>query len=107
MIRVPGSKVEERHSWNSSHAISSYFLFNLPRHADHHIKATQPYWNLKLRDSAPQLPYGYLNMIIISLIPPLFKKIMHPKLVSWDKEYATEEEKYYIDEANELSLKTR
>ncbi len=73
-------KVLPIHSWNSSHRFSNYLLFNLQRHSDHHALAHIPYVNLKHHDNAPQLPSGYPGMILLALIPPLWFKIMNPKL---------------------------
>lgn len=68
------------HSWNSAHQFSNSILFNLQRHSDHHASAHLPYTVLKHQDSAPQLPSGYPGMIMLSLVPPLWFKIMHKEL---------------------------
>ena len=54
------------------------FLFELVRHADHHLYANKKYQNLKHIDESPELPYGYPLSIILALIPPLWFKIMNP-----------------------------
>lgn len=68
------------HSWNSAHHFSNSILFNLQRHSDHHASAHLPYTVLKHQDSAPQLPSGYPGMIMLSLVPPLWFKVMHKEL---------------------------
>lgn len=73
-------KVQPHHSWNSSHSIGRYLLFELTRHSDHHAHAKRPYPVLRHFTSAPQLPFGYPMMILISLIPWFWFKIMHPLL---------------------------
>lgn len=73
-------KVLPIHSWNSSHMFSNFLLFNLQRHSDHHALAHIPYTNLKHHEDAPQLPSGYPGMILLALIPPLWFRIMNPKL---------------------------
>lgn len=75
-------KVRPIHSWNSAHKFSNYLLFNLQRHSDHHSLAHLPYTVLKHQEKAPQLPSGYPGMIILSLIPTLWFKIMNPKVLS-------------------------
>ena len=84
-----------RHSWNSNHFISSIFLYNVTRHSDHHRLAKLKFWELDpCPDNAPMTPYGYLSMLYLVLITPyLYKKIMHRKLIDWDLNYATSEER--------------
>ncbi|MBY0515560.1 MAG: alkane 1-monooxygenase [Bacteriovoracaceae bacterium] len=76
-------KVTPIHSWNSAHKFSNLLLFNLQRHSDHHALAHLPYTILKHHDEAPQLPSGYPGMILLALIPPLWFKVMNPKVEHW------------------------
>jgi alkane 1-monooxygenase len=71
-------RVSAKHSWNSNHIIGRIFLFELVRHADHHLHANKPYENLNHIDESPQLPYGYPLSIILALIPPVWFRIMNP-----------------------------
>ena len=72
--------VRATHAWSSSHRASNYYLFRLPRHADHHQFARRPYWALRHLDDAPQLPSGYGTMVLVALVPPLWRATMHPRL---------------------------
>jgi alkane 1-monooxygenase len=74
-------KVLPRHSWNSSHPLSRYVLFELSRHSDHHAHATRKYPLLRHFEDAPQMPTGYPGMILLALIPPLWFKYMDRKLI--------------------------
>jgi alkane 1-monooxygenase len=65
------------HSWNSNHIIGRVVLFELSRHSDHHFKADKPYQTLESSEQSPIMPTGYPGMIILSLIPPLFFKVMN------------------------------
>jgi alkane 1-monooxygenase len=75
--------VNPLHSWNASHKLSNYFLFQLQRHSDHHYNALKRYQVLNHYDESPQLPYGYPTMIMIALVPPLWFKMMNPLLADW------------------------
>ena len=99
LIREPGEKIELRHSWNSNHALSSYLLYNLPRHSYHHISSI-PYWKIKNASEAPELPHGYLIMIFLSMFPSLFEKKMKKKLQDWDLKFANQYEQSMAREAN-------
>lgn len=64
------------HSWNASHWLTNRFLFNLQRHSDHHYKPGRRYQVLRHYDESPQLPNGYAGMIVLALIPPLWRRVM-------------------------------
>jgi len=78
-------RVSAHHSWNSSHVFGRLMMFNLSRHSDHHYKASKKYQVLKHQDDSPQLPTGYPGMMILSLIPPLWFKVMNPKIEQIEK----------------------
>lgn len=73
-------KVRPVHSWNNSNKLSNMLLFNLERHSDHHYKPGRRYQVLRHFDESPQLPTGYFGMTVIAMVPPLWKKMMHPRL---------------------------
>lgn len=73
-------RVAPRHSWNSSHRVMGWFLFDLGRHSDHHAMASRPYRELRHHEDAPQLPAGYATMLLAALVPPLWFRIMNPRL---------------------------
>ena len=93
LIRVPGTRVEPRHSWNCNRFVSNLMLFNLPRHSHHHQFANKPFWDLKNLEDAPVMPHGYLTMLIISLVPPIWNAKVEPLLLAWEENLATEEER--------------
>jgi len=76
-------KVNPLHSWNSSHVLSNFFLFQLQRHSDHHVYAHKRYQVLNHHDESPQLPFGYSTMIILALVPPLWYNVMNGRLETW------------------------
>ena len=96
LVRVEGTRVEARHSWNSSRRLTNWMLFNLPRHADHHIKPGKNYWELDARRDAPQLPHGYFMMAGMAMVPPIFRRKMHPFLEVWDRDHASDAERALI-----------
>jgi alkane 1-monooxygenase len=84
---APGryERIEACHSWNSSHRVSNWVLINLARHADHHLSASKRYPLLHTRDEAPQLPAGYSAMMLLALVPPLWRRVMDPRVVAWQQ----------------------
>jgi alkane 1-monooxygenase len=74
--------VRAQHSWNSDHRASRVLLFELPRHADHHMSANRPYQTLQSVPGAPQLPAGYPAMVLLALLPPLWFRVMDKRLAA-------------------------
>ena len=68
------------HSWNSNHVLGRIVLFELSRHSDHHYLASRKYQVLRHHDDAPQMPTGYPGMMILSLIPPLWFRVMNHRV---------------------------
>lgn len=75
-------RVQHHHSWNSDHAIGRLMLFELTRHSDHHWKASKKYQVLRSVGTGPQLPTGYPGMMLLSLVPPAWFAVMHPRIAA-------------------------
>jgi fatty acid desaturase len=104
MVRNPDTTpVQPRHSWNTNKRFSSWTMFNLTRHSHHHAHGDVPYQELRPYPEAPMMINGYLTTIVVALIPPLWHKLMTPKVLEWDANYASEEERKLADEANRKS----
>ena len=74
------------HSWNSNHTLGRIFLYDLTRHSDHHYLASRKYQILRHFEEAPQLPMGYPGAVLLSLIPPLWFKIINPRVKALSEE---------------------
>lgn len=86
-----------RHSWNASHRASNWLLINLQRHSDHHYKPDRRFPLLQTwgTDDAPQLPYGYPLMTLSAMIPPLWKRVMNPRVKAWRRQYYPDVEDWH------------
>lgn len=84
--------VQPRHSWNASHRVSNWMLINLQRHSDHHYKPNRrfPLLQTYAESDAPQLPFGYPLMTAMAMIPPLWRRVMNPKVRAWRRNYYPE-----------------
>jgi alkane 1-monooxygenase len=69
-----------KHSWNSVRRMNNASLFNMGRHADHHRFSARPYNELEVLDGGAQLPCGYAGVILMALIPPLWRRVMDPRV---------------------------
>ena len=93
LVRVPGARVEARHSWECDRFLTNAIQYNLGLHADHHLAAGKPYWQLQSRSGAPRLPCGYTTASFIALVPPLWRTMTEPLLADWDRRLASDEER--------------
>ncbi len=85
LINGKYERVNPLHSWNANHLMSNLLLFQLQRHSDHHAFASRPYQVLRHFDESPQLPFGYPVMILMSLFPVLWFRVMDKRLESWKR----------------------
>lgn len=73
-------RVQIHHSWNSNHYIGRIVLYELTRHSDHHFKASKKYQVLENKADSPQLPFGYPTSILLALLPPVWFRLMNPRV---------------------------
>jgi alkane 1-monooxygenase len=69
-------KVRPEHSWNADHPLGRLLLFELTLHSDHHASPHRAYPALRSFTEAPQLPTGYPGMMVLSMVPPLYFRVM-------------------------------
>ena len=79
---APGKyeKTTHLHSWNSNALLTNLLLLQLQRHSDHHAVAYRRYQTLRQFDDSPQLPAGYSTMLLLAWFPPLWFKVMNPRV---------------------------
>jgi alkane 1-monooxygenase len=82
-------RVTPLHSWNASHRLTNALLFNLQRHSDHHVWPTRPYYTLRHHAESPQLPLGYAGMALLAMVPPLWRRVMDPRVEAHRARLAT------------------
>ena len=75
-------RCQPHHSWNANHVASNLVTFHLERHSDHHAWAARHYQSLRHFDEVPQLPSGYFGMFLLSYVPPLWRRVMDPKVLA-------------------------
>ncbi|MGW4371774.1 alkane 1-monooxygenase [Nocardia takedensis] len=83
------ARCSPRDSWNSDRLVTNILLFHLQRHSDHHANPGRRYQTLRSCGEAPQLPAGYATMILLALIPALWRRVMdHRVLAHYDGDLA-------------------
>ncbi len=72
---------QPHHSWNSNHVLSNLVIFQLQRHSDHHTHPGRSYQSLRDFPNVPRLPSGYFAMFLLAYCPPLWFRVMDPRVV--------------------------
>jgi alkane 1-monooxygenase len=90
-------RTQPHHSWNASHRVSNWLLINLQRHSDHHVKPDRRYPLLQTYEDevAPHLPHGYPLMTLAALVPPVWKRVMNPRVKAWRARHYPEIEDWH------------
>ena len=103
-------RVQPHHSWNASHRISNWATWNVQRHSDHHHRPIRAYPLLQHygTDIAPQLPANYTGMILVAMVPPLWFRLIDPRVDAWRRQFYPEidnwrpyESKLYLSHPDE------
>lgn len=83
LIRVDAQKapLPDTCSWNSSSELANLLIFNMGRHSDHHRQPTASYQALSGLSGTPELPFGYAGSILLALVPPLWRRVMNPRVL--------------------------
>ena len=84
--------VKPQHSWNAAQKASNWLLINLQRHSDQHYKPDRRFPLLQnyTDAEAPQLPHGYPLMTMAAMVPPVWRRIMNPRVRRWREMYYPE-----------------
>jgi alkane 1-monooxygenase len=69
------------HAWTAPHA-SNRSTFNLGLHADHHLVPARRYAGLDNAAGSLQAPFGYPGLFLLALVPPLWFRVMNPRLAA-------------------------
>lgn len=73
---------QPHHSWNTNHLVTNLATFHLQRHSDHHAWPSRRYQCLRHFPDLPQLPSGYFGMFPLAYVPPLWFRVMDPRLLA-------------------------
>ncbi len=67
-------------AWNCRYRISNFVLLGLPRHSDHHQHPSRATLFGRDWSGMPVYPLPYSCMAILSIFPPLWRRVMDPAL---------------------------
>jgi alkane 1-monooxygenase len=75
-------RVDPSHSWNSNNVATNVLLYHLQRHSDHHSNPTRRYQALRDFEESPVLPTGYAGMIVLAIVPAVWRRVMDPRVLA-------------------------
>ena len=75
-------RVDPSHSWNSNNIATNVLLYHLQRHSDHHANPTRRYQTLRDFEESPVLPTGYAGMIVLAIVPAIWRRVMDPRVIA-------------------------
>ncbi|MBI3217644.1 MAG: alkane 1-monooxygenase [Mycobacterium sp.] len=82
--KLPSGRYERlrpSHCWNGNAVMTNVVLLHLQRHSDHHLNPLRRYQAVRDTDEAPQLPAGYIAMLVLALCPPLWRRAMDHRVL--------------------------
>jgi alkane 1-monooxygenase len=80
LVRADDERAGPEHAWAHHCWITNCLTFNNTFHSDHHLRPWTPYYELHAMHGAPRLPASYFTMFAVALVPPLWFKLIHPRL---------------------------
>jgi alkane 1-monooxygenase len=78
-----GGAVSYGRGWEEDCRFQAWITLNISLHDVHHREARLPYYRLALSPDSPRLPAGYVVLMFVSLVPPLWFALMRPSLQRW------------------------
>jgi alkane 1-monooxygenase len=80
------------HSWNSAYWFSNGYWLNLGRHSDHHYAANRSFQMLRTFENEPELPAGFPAMFLLAFVPPLWFRVMDPRVAELNRRSRSRED---------------
>ncbi|MDF1818806.1 MAG: alkane 1-monooxygenase [Immundisolibacteraceae bacterium] len=99
LVREEGSEISDRHTWNHLSAVTRIMAFEITNHVHHHQDPDLPFYKLQPRPDGPQLR-NVLLWGIAAFFPPLWARLIQPRLRDWDLNHANDAERVLAREAN-------
>lgn len=79
---LPGGRGREL-AWEDDCRFQSWLTLGLSLHQGHHEMPGHTYFRVGLSPTSPRLPTGYLLLMFVALVPPLWQRVMEPARQRW------------------------
>lgn len=74
---------EGQYAWEDTCQLQAWMTLSISFHQAHHLAPSRPYYLGCPAAGSPRLPAGYVILLIASLVPPLWRRLMRPALERW------------------------
>jgi Fatty acid desaturase len=81
-VRSEGTPI----AWEEDCRFQAWITLHTSLHEAHHREPRRPYYQLSLAPNSPRLPAGYLLLLVVCLVPPLWQRVMRPVLEHWRRQ---------------------
>lgn len=99
LVTATPGRFDERHTWNHLTPFVRILALEITNHAGHHEDSYKPFYALRPRPTGPQQPPFFI-CLLLSLVPPLWYRMIRPRLAQWDACYATPQERELAEVEN-------
>lgn len=79
---IPG-RVAHGRGWDDDCRFQAWVTLGVSLHDPHHRDSRRPFYRLELSPDSPRLPAGYVLLMFASMAPPLWRRLMEPRLARW------------------------
>jgi hypothetical protein len=100
LVTATPGRFDERHTWNHLTPFVRTLALEITNHAGHHEDSYKPFYALRARPTGPQQP-PFLICILLAFVPPLWFRMIRPRLRHWDEHYASPQERELAEVENE------
>ena len=80
-----GSRAAEGLAWEDDCRFQAWITLAISLHRAHHRDSRRPYYRIALERDSPRLPSGYLVLMVLCLVPALWRRMMLPALEHWER----------------------
>jgi fatty acid desaturase len=80
-----GAKARDGLAWEDDCRFQAWLTLGISLHQAHHDASGLPYYRIALKHSSPRLPAGYVILMVASMVPRVWFRIMLPVLEYWER----------------------
>lgn len=90
---------ENHQTWNHLTPFVRIMALEITNHAGHHQDSYKPFYELVPDKEGPKQPQ-FLICLLLAFVPPLWFMMIKPRLMHWDRHYATPQEREIAEAEN-------
>ena len=70
-------------AWENDCQFQAWITLSISFHQGHHEAAHRPYYLVGLAKDSPRAPAGYVLLMLVCMVPPLWRQLMQPAIEHW------------------------